>query len=73
MPTSRIILVTPPEYDHEMWKKHLLAENRLSDCDARAAGRSKSYAEKCVEVAKKRDTLLVDVHSAMTAKSVSNN
>ncbi|XP_022655372.1 isoamyl acetate-hydrolyzing esterase 1 homolog [Varroa destructor] len=69
LPVSRIILITPPEYDHAKWTELKGTEGVPADQIGRAEGRSKLYAEKCVEIAKKRGTQVADIHKAMQAES----
>ncbi|OQR76177.1 isoamyl acetate-hydrolyzing esterase 1-like [Tropilaelaps mercedesae] len=66
IPTSRMVLVTAPEYDHAKWTAFKARDGVPAHLIGRAEGRSKAYAEKCVEVAKKRGTRLADVYAAMT-------
>lgn len=71
MPTQRLILLTPPKYDHSAWAAHKAKDGVPESQVGRREELCGDYAGRCVKVASQRRTQLVDVHEAMKARDVS--
>ena len=71
IPSGRVVLLTPPKYDHKAWVA-FKAKDGVSEAQVgRSEELCEAYAERCAMVASRRRTQLVDVCRAMKDREVS--
>ncbi|XP_003743842.1 isoamyl acetate-hydrolyzing esterase 1 homolog [Galendromus occidentalis] len=68
IPRERVVLLTPPKYDHKAWVAHKAKDGVLESQVGRGEDLCEDYARRCAEVASRNGTLLVDVCAAMKAR-----
>lgn len=73
MPQERIVLLSPPKYDHTAWAAHKAKDGVSEDQIGRREDLCEAYAERCVNVASQKGTKIVDVCAAMKAREVSTD